>query len=513
MVGCLRGISPRKSLIIIITFTSILTVGCEVAATPIPTSPTSFSYLVHVQAQDTGEDVSEAEVTIEVGDKAPLDAITDSKGVARIFVDSSYAGKPGFLIVEANGYERYTQNIDVIKGVLPDFVHLEPASSITVEVEGEASAEPTEELIASTTEETIIEPPEEPTIELTEESTTQPSPTEEPTVELIISPTTEPTTSSKVEPDNEEAAFEPPTATPIPISAHTPTTPRETTFTGRLTIPLMFGTTPKVYIFDTKGKVLGNLDMARQPDYTRDGTLLIVNGDGGGLDKLRVSDPIGEEAHEIGDPALGGHCHPAWSPDGTQVIYDDGAVDSKGWRILTRKPESGTGPGTLLKTGTGNGEIVDSNPLHPLWTTDDRFIFQGCNTWKDGTDCGMWMMKGNNGTPVKLTTDNACYIPTDVDGDIVVYTSNKSGNWDVYTLNVVTKVTNQLTSNLAADGLATISPDGQWVAFLSNRGGSLAVWYVDIDGDTTPQKMFNIPEKLGTVWDNSWSDEKLSWGR
>jgi hypothetical protein len=84
-----------------------------------------FSYQVRVQSKDTGEEIMGAEVTIEVGGKAPLDDVTDSNGLARIFVSSSYIGEPGFLIVEAEGYQKHTQNIDLIKDTLPDVVQIE----------------------------------------------------------------------------------------------------------------------------------------------------------------------------------------------------------------------------------------------------------------------------------------------------------------------------------------------------------------------------------------------------
>jgi hypothetical protein len=88
---------------------------------------TSFDYQVRVQAKDTSEYIPNAKVTIEVSGQAPLDGISDSNGLARIFISSSHAGKPGRLIVEAAGYKRHTQNIDLTVDTLPDVVQLEPA--------------------------------------------------------------------------------------------------------------------------------------------------------------------------------------------------------------------------------------------------------------------------------------------------------------------------------------------------------------------------------------------------
>jgi hypothetical protein len=97
----------------------------------LPTPDTSFGYQVRVQAKDTGRYIPDAKVTIEVSGQAPLDDITDSNGLARISISSSRAGKPGRLIVEAAGYKRYMQNIDLTMGTLPDVVLLERSLGVT----------------------------------------------------------------------------------------------------------------------------------------------------------------------------------------------------------------------------------------------------------------------------------------------------------------------------------------------------------------------------------------------
>lgn len=90
--------------------------------------PEEIFYFVHVMNEVTREDVSTAEVTIEISGKSPLNAVTDSNGIARIVIDASYVGKPGFLIVKSRDYETHTQNIDVKKDALPDIILLVPES-------------------------------------------------------------------------------------------------------------------------------------------------------------------------------------------------------------------------------------------------------------------------------------------------------------------------------------------------------------------------------------------------
>lgn len=110
------------------TITAVILRDCSTATAP--STGADFAYLVRVQARDTGEAIASAEVTIEVGGKAPLDDITDAHGLARIFIDSSYTGQPGVLIVRATGYETYRQHIDLRKDALPDVVMLDPAPQL-----------------------------------------------------------------------------------------------------------------------------------------------------------------------------------------------------------------------------------------------------------------------------------------------------------------------------------------------------------------------------------------------
>jgi hypothetical protein len=87
--------------------------------------PGGFDYLVQVQDRVTGDYVQDAKVTIQVPGKVPLDDTTDVNGIVAIVVDSSYAGRRGKLIIEASGYKRYEQHINLAPGALPDVVQLE----------------------------------------------------------------------------------------------------------------------------------------------------------------------------------------------------------------------------------------------------------------------------------------------------------------------------------------------------------------------------------------------------
>jgi hypothetical protein len=69
----------------------------------------------------------------------------------------------------------------------------------------------------------------------------------------------------------------------------------------------------------------------------------------------------------------------------------------------------------------------------------------------------------------------------------------------------------RLTTDAAHDGLAELSPDGRFIAFVSNRSGVWGLWLMNRDG-SNQRLLMNLPEGggLGTV--NDWTSERISWG-
>jgi formylglycine-generating enzyme required for sulfatase activity len=115
----------------------------EPTSTLEPSSTREFLYPVRVQQDGTGEQIPNAEVTIEVKRKAPLNEITDANGFARIPIPGSYVGQRGILIVESKGYKPYRQEIDLNEGILPDTIQLEPKPLETPSRESTRTSTPT----------------------------------------------------------------------------------------------------------------------------------------------------------------------------------------------------------------------------------------------------------------------------------------------------------------------------------------------------------------------------------
>ena len=85
----------------------------------------SFPYSVRVETKQNRQIVSNAKVSIIVGSKAPLVEYTDNNGFSRFAIEKDYTGHFGTLQVEANGFEIYTRNIDILPNELPAVLQLE----------------------------------------------------------------------------------------------------------------------------------------------------------------------------------------------------------------------------------------------------------------------------------------------------------------------------------------------------------------------------------------------------
>ncbi len=65
---------------------------------------------------------------------------------------------------------------------------------------------------------------------------------------------------------------------------------------------------------------------------------------------------------------------------------------------------------------------------------------------------------------------------------IILFTSSRDGNWEIYTMNADGSNQKNLSSHPAADYGLGWSPDGQFILFYSNRDGNEDIWRMNADG-------------------------------
>jgi len=164
---------------------------------------------------------------------------------------------------------------------------------------------------------------------------------------------------------------------------------------------------------------------------------------------------------------------PAWSPDAKQIVFASDKHGDRKWRIYVISPGQVRGEGEEWTFGR-----------MPTWSPDGGWVaYHGCD--ERGDNCGVRIMKAGGFEPARLTTNSSDTAPSwspdgAPNGGQVAFISARTGNWDLYLVDVGTGQETRLTDHSAADVAPAWSPDGRRLAFLSDRDGAWAVYVLDV---------------------------------
>lgn len=303
-----------------------------------------------------------------------------------------------------------------------------------------------------------------------------------------------------------------PTRTPAPqrplptVALATATPPKQPVSSpaGRIAYAVWNGQTNH---FDTYAYRLSDgartpyLPNLRQPDFNGKGELA-ANAEGADGDNLVRTDRDGNNLRVIS--AYTEDSRPHWSPSGISIVFDSTSQGDSRYRIYLQDDAGYRHSVPSLKI---NGQELFGR--YPVYLKNWRVAFNGCNTWSDGSVCGIYTIDGRGRNPLAATNQPGD-IPTDNRESQIVFMSDRSGNWDVYLVNFDGANLRQLTNHPARDGLGTASPDGNYVAFVSDREGAWAVFIVPVSGGPE-RKLFDLGGGYHAgEWD--WLQERISWG-
>lgn len=157
---------------------------------------------------------------------------------------------------------------------------------------------------------------------------------------------------------------------------------------------------------------------------------------------------------------------------------------------------------------------VNNKPIYgdfPAWLPDNRMVYAGCVQGQ----CGLILADGDGSNPRALTTNPDDKAPAvSPDGEWIAYMSQNEGNWDLYLIRVDNGTPVPLTATPGNEGPPEWSPDGNYIGFVSNQDGELAIWTVafdPVDGKVSePSKLIDLTDVPPEGW--PWLEGHIAWG-
>lgn len=231
---------------------------------------------------------------------------------------------------------------------------------------------------------------------------------------------------------------------------------------------------------------------------------------------------------------------PSWSRDGTRIShasfrYLDGGdprspegvtsiiviESATGSRIATIAPDGGwlvgavwspTGEEVAVNafhaTAPGSGPTGGSSPIPPAGAAEPQPNLPPAPGYVAPTAGMQWDVAVATTTtttgskPSIVGASTATDVVTDwsPDGSTLLVHSDRSANFEVYSIDPTTGAATNLTNSPAIDDWAAWSPDGTQIAFTSDRSSGSHVWLMDADGTHQQQ-----------ITTGDWSDWLPAW--
>jgi Tol biopolymer transport system component len=209
--------------------------------------------------------------------------------------------------------------------------------------------------------------------------------------------------------------------------------------------------------------------IAEHPDWSSDGRYIVFDADRGNSIKL-ISSAGGGPIRVVPDTipvSRGGN--PNWSPDDSRIAFREG---SNLW---------------VLDVSTGRHTNVFHEagmiPIPGCWSRDGKSIYVSLRA-EDAPDSAIWLISstGEGNRRLSVETDRVYrYMDLSPDGSLLAVVACEGRNCDLWVMPSGGGRMVRITTHPAYDDTPRWSPDGRTIAFTSTRSGNFDVWTVEVN--------------------------------
>ena len=188
----------------------------------------------------------------------------------------------------------------------------------------------------------------------------------------------------------------------------------------------------------------------------------------------------------------------SWSPDGQKIAFISNRVDN--YPDIFVMNADGSNVQNLT-----NSKAFDINPA---WSPDGKKI--AFISDREGY-MAIYVMNPDGSDPERLTYEgliNYEYPPSSYelplswspDGQKIAFGSDKDGNKEIYVMNANGSNPENLTHNSSFDSFPSWSPDGEKIAFVSDRNGNMDIYMMNKDGSNQIRLTQNSANDSSPSW-------------
>ena len=244
------------------------------------------------------------------------------------------------------------------------------------------------------------------------------------------------------------------------------------------------------------------------PAFSPDGSKIVFSSNREGFSHIFLMNADGSNQFEVSRARNIHETSPTFTPDGSKIVYARYPIGDFPdiWVMNTDGSNqtrlTGTEFGDEEPTFSPDGSKIAfrSSPFRN--STKDVYVANadGTNLTRltshpaDDAAPSWGRQLDGDGDGVPDCIDNC---PNTPNPEKVAFTSNRSGNNEIYLMNADGSNQINLTNHPANDGNPTLSFDGSKIAFISNRDGSFAIYVMNADG-SNQTRLTNDPAGIGS---------------